>query len=424
MVNPWRADCDILPRTVARFAAPARVGDNACSFPAASCRMSVELTASSDRSLADIGTPALVVDLVRLDRNIARMNAIAARLGVRLRPHVKTAKCTAIARRIFGGIGPITVSTLREAEHFLADGFTDLRYAVGFAVARTARAAALVRAGARLSLLVDDVATTQAIAAAAARENVRFDVLVEIDADGHRAGLRPEDARLIDVARAAVDATHLDFAGVLTHAGGAYGCVGADALRAHAELERAAVVMAAARLSAAGIVCAEVSVGSTPTLTHAVGLSGVTEARAGVYVFGDLVQSNIGSCTIDDIALSVLATVIGHKRDTGRVIIDAGGLALSKDHGTAGQVVDYGYGQLCDIAGVPLDGLRVVEVNQEHGLVAPTLPGAVTAMFDALPIGARVRVLPNHACMTAAAYDAYQVDDGTALRLWPRCNGW
>lgn len=386
--------------------------------------MPAVLTAPTDASLADIETPSLVVDLDRLDRNIARMNAIAARLGVRLRPHVKTAKCTAIARRIFGGIGPVTVSTLREAEYFLADGFTDLRYAVGFAVSRTSRAAALVRAGARLSLLVDDVATTQAIAAAAARENVRFDVLVEIDADGHRAGLRPDDARLIDVARAAVDATHLDFFGVLTHAGDAYACVGADALRAHAERERAAVVVAAARLSAAGIACAEVSVGSTPTLTHAEGLSGVSEARAGVYVFGDLVQSNIGSCTIDDIALSVLATVISHKRDTGRVIIDAGGLALSKDHGTARQAVDYGYGQVCDIAGTPMHGLRVVEVNQEHGFVAPAQAAAAAAMFDALPIGARVRVLPNHACMTAAAYDAYWVDGGAALRQWPRCNGW
>ena len=97
--------------------------------------MSAVLVESAASSLADVDTPALVVDLERLDRNITRMNAIVTRLGVRLRPHVKTAKCTAIARRIFGGVGPVTVSTLREAEYFLADGFTDLRYAVSFAPA-------------------------------------------------------------------------------------------------------------------------------------------------------------------------------------------------------------------------------------------------------------------------------------------------
>lgn len=386
--------------------------------------MSAVLIAPAASTLADIDTPALVVDLERLDRNIARMNAIAARLDVSLRPHVKTAKCTAIARRIFGGVGPVTVSTLREAEYFLADGFTDLRYAVGFAPSKTARAAALVRAGATLSVLVEDVATAQAIAAAAAREGVRFGVLVEIDADGHRAGLRPDDPQLVEVARTVVDAGPLDFLGVLTHAGDSYACVGAEALRAHAELERAAVVDAAARLASAGIACAEISVGSTPTLTHAEQLHGVTEARAGVYVFGDLVQSNLGSCTLDDIALSVVTTVISHKRDTGRVIVDAGGLALSKDHGTAKQAIDYGYGQICDLAGVPMPGLTVVDVNQEHGLISPRDPAAIAAMFDALPIGARVRVLPNHACMTAAAYDAYWVDGGAALRRWARCNGW
>lgn len=378
----------------------------------------------------DVNTPGLLVDLARLDRNIARMNAIAARLGVALRPHVKTAKCTQIARRIFGGgTGPITVSTLREAEYFLADGFRDQLYAVSIVPSKLTRAAALARAGANLQLIVDDVATAAAIASAAQHEDVTFDVLIEIDADGHRAGLRPMDARIVEIARGLEAASHLRLVGVMTHAGASYGCVGAEALRRHAELERAAVVQAAALLRAAGLDCARVSVGSTPSVSFAENLSGVTEARVGVYVFNDLVQSNLGVCTLDDIALSVLATVISHKRDTGRVIIDAGGLALSKDHGTASQAIDYGYGQVCDIDGQPLADLRVVDVNQEHGLIAPRDASASAAMFAALPIGSRVRVLPNHACMTAAAYDAYYVDasrvtDGAAPQRWPRCNGW
>jgi D-serine deaminase-like pyridoxal phosphate-dependent protein len=372
-----------------------------------------------------IDTPCLVLDAARLDANLAHMNAIVARLGVQLRPHVKTAKCTRVARRTFGGgIGPITVSTLREAEYFFADGFRDMLYAVSIAPAKLARAAALARAGASLTLVVDDAGSAQAVADAAAREGVTFDVLIEIDADGHRAGLVPDDARIVEIARLVDASPGVRFAGVMTHAGGSYDKVGEAALRAHAELERDAVVAAATMLRAAGIACDTVSVGSTPTLTFAHDLSGVTEARVGVYVFHDLVQSNLGVCAIDAIALSVLATVISHKRDTGRVIVDAGGLALSKDHGTARHAIDYGYGQVCALDGSPLTGLVITEVNQEHGLIAAADADGTHAMFERLPIGARVRVLPNHACMTAAAYDAYRVVGSGGLDIWERCNGW
>lgn len=384
----------------------------------------VPTEASSER-FAAVDTPCAVIDLARLERNLARMNAIAARLGVQLRPHVKTAKCVPLARRIFGGAsGPITVSTLREAEYFFAAGFNDLLYAVSFAPAKLARAAALARSGAQLRLIGDDAASIAATADAAERAGVCFDVLLEIDADGHRAGLRPDDARIVAIARRIRASAGLRFAGVMTHAGAAYACADSASLRRHAERERDAVVTAAAMLRAAGIDCACVSVGSTPTLSVADDLTGVTEARAGVYVFNDLVQSNLGVCALDDIALSVLTTVIGHKRDTGCVIVDAGGLALSKDHGTAGQAVDYGYGQICAEDGRLLAGLRVADVNQEHGLIRPSDPAATLPMFAALPIGSRVRVLPNHACMTAVAYSSYCVDDGTAFANWPRCNGW
>jgi len=375
--------------------------------------------------LASLDTPCLLLDEARLMRNITRMNGRVAHLGVQLRPHLKTAKSAAVARRVFaGGTGPITVSTLREAEYFFAEGFGDLLYAVSMAAAKVARAARLVRAGAQLRLIVDDLAAAGAIAAAAATEDVVFPVLIEIDADGHRAGLRPDDARVLELAALLQAASHLQFAGVMTHAGGSYDCVGAEALRRHARLERDAVVLAAARLRAAGLDCATVSVGSTPSVSFAEDLVGVTEARVCVYMFNDLVQSNLGVCTLDDIALSVLATVISHKPDTGRVIIDAGGLALSKDHGTARQAVDYGYGQICAADGRVLAGLHVVEVNQEHGGVAAQGPHATTARFAVVPLGARLRVLPNHACMTAAAYDGYHLLGDGAAQQWPRCNGW
>ena len=141
----------------------------------------------------------------------------------------------------------------------------------------------------------------------------------------------------------------------------------------------------------------------------------------GVYAFGDLVQAGLGTCAIEDIAISVLASVIGHNRQHGRVLVDAGFLALSRDRGTSDFPVDWGYGAVCDATtGEPIDGLRVESTNQEHGIITGDID------WDRFPIGGRVRILPNHACATAAAYDRYFVTDGGAsvTDVWGRINGW
>jgi D-serine deaminase-like pyridoxal phosphate-dependent protein len=173
-----------------------------------------------------------------------------------------------------------------------------------------------------------------------------------------------------------------------------------------------------------------VSVGSTPTALSATSMDGVTEVRAGVYAFMDLVMANIGVCTPDDIALSVLATVIGHQRDKGWALVDAGWMAMSRDRGTQSQACDYGYGQVCDAAGRVLPGWLMTGANQEHGIVAfdAAKPGAGAAPADivqALPVGTQLRILPNHACATAAQFDGYTLlaADGT-LGRWPRWNHW
>jgi D-serine deaminase-like pyridoxal phosphate-dependent protein len=191
-----------------------------------------------------------------------------------------------------------------------------------------------------------------------------------------------------------------------------------------AEQERALPVEAAERLRAAGLSCVIVSVGSTPTVHNARKLDGATEARAGVYAFGDLVQAELGTCAIDDIAISVLASVIGHNRQHGRVLIDAGFLALSRDRGTADLPVDWGYGAVCDpVSGTVMDDVTVSSTNQEHGIITAH-SGEID--FDRFPIGSRVRILPNHACATAAAYDAYFVTEGDEriVDVWERVNGW
>ena len=189
--------------------------------------------------------------------------------------------------------------------------------------------------------------------------------------------------------------------------------------------ERETAVAAATILRSAGLPCPVVSVGSTPTAYSATDLSGVTEVRAGVFVFFDLVMAGLGVCSVDDIAITVLASVIGASPRHGHLVVDAGWMALSRDRGTAGQSLDQGYGRVCDLAGRPYSDLIVCDANQEHGVVGRT-PGS-DAPLPHLSIGDRVRILPNHACATAAQHDRYHVvADGSdhVHATWSRFSGW
>jgi D-serine deaminase-like pyridoxal phosphate-dependent protein len=342
-------------------------------------------------------------------------------LGVTLRPHVKTCKSIEVLRVLAGGSdAPITVSTLAEARYFFAHGVSDILYAVGIAPVKLPEVAALIGAGCKLRIILDTVEAADAVRAFADAEGVLIEALIEIDSDGHRAGVAADDPLLIDIGRALGNS----LAGVMTHAGASYDCRTRDEFEAMAEQERALTVRAAERLRAAGLPCGIVSVGSTPTISYARDLTGVTDARVGVYAFGDLVQAELGTCGIDDIAVGVLASVIGHNRQHGRVLIDAGFLALSRDRGTADLPVDWGYGAVADpVSGAIIEGVTVSSTNQEHGIVTAR---SGTIEFDRFPIGSRVKILPNHACATAAAYDHYYVtDDGERIAAtWERVNGW
>jgi D-serine deaminase-like pyridoxal phosphate-dependent protein len=371
--------------------------------------------------LTDIETPALVVDRARLVHNIERMRDRLAGLGVPLRPHVKTAKSVdAVRLAVEGQPGGITVSTLREAEHFLDHGFIDILYAVGIVPSKLAHVAALQRRGAEITLILDSVEMAEAVAREAEALATVFPVLIEVDTDGGRAGVAAGDLhRLVEIGRILAEAPGTELRGVMTHAGLSYNCGSPEGVRAHAEQERSRAVTAAEALRAAGLPAPVVSVGSTPGALFAERLDGVTEVRAGVYMFMDLVMAALGVCAEEEIALSVLATVIGHRRDLGYLLVDAGGLALSKDSGPARAKPSYG--SVWDAAtGLPI-GLAVASTNQEHGLVS-----AGHLDFERLPIGTQVRIAPNHACMTAAAHERYHVVEGgmEVLAVWERCNGW
>ncbi len=375
-------------------------------------------------TINDLYTPCLILDKGKLIKNIARMQDHLNDLGVTLRPHVKTSKSVPVALLCGGGeLGPITVSTLKEAEYFASAGFKDIIYAVSIVPDKLTRAKAIMDTGVDLKLIIDDAIVAQEISNYGVKNDCVFKVMIEIDSDMHRAGLSADATEVIDVARALDQGKGTEMVGVLTHAGESYSCGSEQELIQMAEQERKAITSAAENIKTAGLPCPIVSCGSTPTATFARDLSGVTEVRAGVFVFQDVFQAGLGVCDKSDIALSVLCTVISHKKNQNRLITDAGGMALSKDQSTRGTDFDCGYGLVADIDGTIIEELRVEGANQEHGLIT-TQNGTVN--FENYPIGTKLRILPNHSCMTAAAYDHYNIVDGSdeITENWQRCNGW
>lgn len=372
-------------------------------------------------NLADLTTPYLLLDTAKMTHNIERLQAHLDKLGVTLRPHVKTAKSIDVVRRLFpNGLGPITVSTLKEAEYFAEHGFTDITYAVGISPDKLPRVLELLRADVTVRVLLDSMPQAQAVVKFSQQAGIAIPALIEIDCDGERAGLTPNDAKIVEIARLLHE--NKQFSGILMHAGGSYHCPDKAAKEAAAEHERATAVAVRDRLEQAGIPCPIVSVGSTPTAHFARSLQGVTEVRAGVYVFQDLVMAGLHVCELKDIAISVVATVIGHRPDKGWIMTDAGWMALSRDRGTAQQEVDQGYGLVCAMDGTPYQDLIVSSTSQEHGIVS--IRKGSKAKLPKLEIGDQVRVLPNHACATASQFEGYVVPDEHQLVFWPRINYW
>lgn len=377
-------------------------------------------------------TPCLLLDEARMAANIARFNRRMARQGLLPRPHLKTCKSMAVAQRMLHApCGPATVSTLAEAEYFAAHGVTDLCYAVGLAPGKLDRVLALRRTGTNLSVVLDAADTVTLLDMAAAAlvrpEDAPIPVLLEVDCDGHRGGLSPDGDELPAAARAIQDSPFFHVRGVLTHAGAAYTSADTARIADLARQEGEAVLRAARRLREAGFDCPVVSVGSTPTALLGECPQGVTEVRAGVYPFMDLTMRALGVCTSDDLALSVLTTVIGHRRSDGALLVDAGWTALSLDRGLEDRFPHWGYGLVCTVDGEPLPGFRVSECNQEHGVISALAPDGTPAPSACAPFspGSRLRILPNHACAAASRHDVYHVlRQGRIVARWDRVRGW
>ncbi len=362
-------------------------------------------------TIAEIPTPALLLDKSVLQRNISTMAQRIGSLGASLRPHVKTHKCIEIGRlQQAAGARGITVSTIVEAKDFADHGFDDITWAFPVITGRLDEVVALAR---RITfrVLVDSPAAVDALEAAARAAGIRIHTWLEGDCGYHRSGVDPDEPASLALARRIADSAHLEFDGVLTHAGHSYAARDDEGRRQVAEQERSSMVTFAARLRDAGITTPAVSIGSTPSMIAAQSLEGVDEARPGNYVFFDWMQAAAGVCRPRDVAVTVLTSVVSHQEALPHCIVDAGALAMSKDPGSAHADLRRGLGPvMCGLTGGDVEPrVNLGHVSQEHGFVEGARAADVAGRFR---VGEKLRIMPNHSCLTAAMFDEYWVTEG------------
>ncbi|HVE59122.1 MAG TPA: alanine racemase [Pyrinomonadaceae bacterium] len=371
--------------------------------------------------LENIKTPSLILDYQRMKRNADRMTARAKSLNVALRPHVKTHRCLEVARiQTANNFGGIMVSTLSEANFFAKHGFSDITYGVGIERGKFAEAIEISKNIERFSVLTDDAETVRELNEKAKSENAKINVFVKIDVGAHRCGVEPHTAEAFEIPQRISDASNLNFAGILTHAGQSYHADSPEKLLKVAQTERDLMRKLAEKLRAKSLEVPNVSIGSTPTMSAIDNLEGVTEFRCGNYIFYDAFQATLGSCRFDDCALTVLAAIVHRDPTRQRIVVDAGAVALSKDRGAVEFDPHCGYGRVYDLAGNDLN-LRVESLSQEHGEISV----ADENTFKNLKVGSRVRILANHSCLTALQHSHYHVlNDGKIVDRWEINRGW
>ncbi len=349
----------------------------------------------------DLPTPSLVLDLDVLERNVERMARRMGQLGVVLRPHFKTHKSPQVAeiQRRYGATG-FTVSTLAEASCLVEQEYDDLTWAFPVILNRVRELRPLLERT-TLRLVVDSAIAISALEHELKNAGEPAHAWLKVDCGYHRAGVDPEGASALELARKIQDSKCLTFDGILSHSGHAYHQRSRDALLAIAEEERSVMAGLAVRLRAAGVVCPGVSIGSTPAMSVVENLDGVTEARPGNYVFYDYTQVQLGACAVRDVALSVVASVVSSQPGARHSVIDAGALSLSKDPGPDWAVATFGETFSDYAAGKLSADVRVDSLSQEHGILSA-----------ALGVGERVRILPNHSCLVVPNFDEYVLARG------------
>ena len=368
-------------------------------------------------TLNELATPAVVIDRGRALTNIDRMQDAANRRGIRMRPHAKTHKSPVVARwQIDRGAIGICCAKLGEAEVFADAGFTDIRLPYPINPVNADRVVALLEKTA-LSFIVDHPVVARAWSAAMSRAGRSVDVLVKVDVGFHRCGIAPDVGTAVPFIGEVAKLPGLSLRGLLTHAGHAYHAASADALRAIAVDEARTLMTLADAARNAGVEIDELSAGATPSARFSLEQDGLTEYRAGNYVYFDRTQVGLGAATFNDCALTVVATVVS-KPAADRIVLDSGSKTLTAD-GARGFSPMSGHGAvfpgLSLASGArPDDDLIVERLSEEHATVR------VASGRTALEPGDRVRIVPNHSCVVSNLVDrAWLVDDERVLEPLP-----
>lgn len=356
----------------------------------------------------ELPTPALLLDVDILERNLERMQDHANTLNVALRPHIKTHKCIEIGNRQLAlGARGITVSTFYEAEQFAEAGFNDITWAFPIPPVYVTKVAELYKK-ATIRVVIDSMETKGHLDKVARVMGERLHVWLKVDCGYHRAGVDPRSPLAEKLVKSLSESKALIFDGILTHSGHSYHARSRAEIVPYAEQERDVMVEFADRMRSKGYQIPMVSIGSTPTMSVVERLEGINEVRVGNYAFYDYTQAAIGSCNISDCALTVLASVISHQPSASHFITDAGALALSKDAGPTHVRNDMDMGIIFeDYERKRLDShLHVRTLSQEHGKIVAEPPYSIDGKFN---VGDRVRILEHHSCLTAAQFDKYYV---------------
>ena len=332
-------------------------------------------------------TPAVLVDLDVVERNVTAMAERARAAGVRLRPHAKTHKTLEIGRlQVGAGASGLSVAKVGEAEVFASAGFDDLFVAYPVVGEDKGRRLLALSDRARLAVGVDSGDGARTLDAVFRGSGRRLDVSLKVDVGFHRVGVLPDHA--VQAAQDISSLSGLRLRGVFTHAGHAYLAESPDGVAQVGRSEGSILVETAQRIRDAGIEIEEVSVGSTPTARHAMAIPGVTSCRPGNYVFHDASQVSLGVCAPEDCALTVLATVVSAPA-ADRAVVDAGSKTLSSD---PLRPRGAGHGFILGRSS------RIARLSEEHGVI-DVVPG------ESFRVGERVRILPNHACVVSNLHD-------------------
>jgi D-serine deaminase-like pyridoxal phosphate-dependent protein len=356
--------------------------------------------------LSDLPTPQVLIDRSRALANIDRVQAMANAAGVRLRPHAKTHKSPLVARwQIARGAVGVCCAKIGEAEVFVEAGIDNIRLPYPVNPSNAKRLIPLIDV-AEISIIVDHLDVARGWSEALQRARRTLDVLVKVDVGFHRCGIDPNGDPLAFL-KSVASLPGLRLRGLLSHAGHAYHAESEDALRAIAQQEAETLTRLREKAAASGIALDEISVGATPSLRFSAGQKGITELRPGNYVYFDRTQVALGAATLDDCALTVLATVVS-KPAADRIILDCGSKTLTND-AARGITKAAGYGAVLrgngDSPRQLDDALTIERLSEEHATVRVT--GGTS-----LEPGDRVRVVPNHSCTVSNLVDAVRLVDG------------